>query len=436
LILAIYNLLLPFGLLVALPGFWLKMRRRGGYRRDFWQRIGIYRPEVRARLARMDKPVWLHAVSVGEVLVARKLIDELLRRKPDLDVVLSTTTSTGHAVARRTAPDRLLVLYNPVDLKFCVRRALDAIRPRLLVLVEAEVWPNLVAESRRWGIGVALANARLSPRSERRYRRALPFVAPVFGLVERAFVPEPGDRNRWARLGIAPDAITVTGSVKHDYESQPPDPRRGEFENVLGELWGRPLPPMILAASTHAGEEALIGKACLELRRTFPSLKFLVAPRHFERAAAVASELERLGLKVGRRSLAPTGEIDTFVIDTTGELAAWQGLADVVIIGKSFLSAGGQNPVEAIIAGRPVIFGPHMENFSTLAESLRREGGAIQVSGIDELVPAIARLLNSPDEARRHSENGRRALAPHQGAARRTAAGLLEEPPADGARVE
>ena len=159
----------------------------------------------------------------------------------------------------------------------------------------------------------------------------------------------------------------------------------------------------------------------------FPRLRFLVAPRHFERAAAVAFELQRLGLNVGRRSQSPTGGIDTFLIDTTGELAAWQAVADIVVIGKSFLATGGQNPAEAIMTGRPVIFGPHMENFSALTDALLRQRGAIQVGGFDELSVTIARLLDDPDEARVLAENGRRALAPHQGAARRTAAALLSE---------
>jgi 3-deoxy-D-manno-octulosonic-acid transferase len=401
------------------------MRRRGGYGRDFWQRFGVYRREVRERLARMDKPVWLHAVSVGEVIVARKLIAEWLRQRPAADVVLSTTTSTGHAVAQRDAPDSLVVIYNPLDLRGCVQRALDTIRPQRLILVEAEVWPNLVAEARRWGLPVTLANARLSPRSERRYRRHRCLVAPIFSLLDEVFVPEPDDRARWTAIGVRPEAIAVAGSVKHDYEAQSPDSRIVEFEQVLGNLWGHPLPPLLLAASTHGGEEAAIGRVYLALREKFPRLKYLVAPRHFERATEVSLALDQLGLRVGRRSRSPAPDIDTYLIDTTGELRAWQAIADVVVIGKSFLSTGGQNPVEALMGGRPVIFGPHMENFSALAAVLLERGGAIQVPDVAALETAVARLLDDPPAARTMVANARLALEPHQGAARRTISAIL-----------
>lgn len=417
--------MLPLGLLLALPGSILKMRRRGSSWREFRERCGFYGQETRQRLALMNKPFWLHAVSVGEVLVARKLIAELVRQRPDTDIVLSTTTSTGYAVARQNAPPGLQVIHNPLDLRACVRRALDAIQPGQLVLIEAEVWPNLVTQSRKWGVPVSLANARLSPRSERRYRRWHYLVSPFFSLLDKVFVPEPEDCERWIAIGVRAEAIAVAGGVKHDYEAEQADARVRGFEELLGALWGRPLPPLLLVASTHSGEEAALARVYLSLRRKFPRLKLLVAPRHFERAASVMQELQKLGLVTGRRSQSPKGDLDAFIIDTTGELRGWQALADVVVIGKSFLSTGGQNPVEALMAGRPVVFGPHMENFASLVAALLSHKGAIQVSSLDELEFAICRLLENPDAARQLVENGRRVLAPHQGAARRTAQALL-----------
>jgi len=434
---ALYNLALPPALLAALPGQLLKMRRRGGAVRDFGQRLGYFRPEAAARLAALAKPWWIHAVSVGEVLVAAKFIAAVRARAPLAPLVLSTTTSTGHAVARRELPADVPVFYNPVDLPGAVDRTLDAVRPGRLILVEAEVWPNLLHAAHAWGMEVALINARLSPRSERRYLAARPLVAPLLAQLDRVLVPEPEDVARWSAIGVRADVVQVTGSLKHDYEGLPEDPQTNGLATMMDSLWGAPRPPLLLAASTHPGEESLLAKVFLELRAALPTLRFLVVPRHVERSEAVTAELSALGLTIVRRSqldgnppaARPDPRVnpgpDVLLIDTTGELRAWQPLAGAVVIGKSFLSHGGQNPVEALMAGRPVVTGPHMENFAPLMRSLRAHDAVIQVADADALGPVLRTLLTSPDHAARLATAARTALAPHQGAARRTAEILL-----------
>jgi 3-deoxy-D-manno-octulosonic-acid transferase len=213
-ILLAYNLLLPFVLVVLLPASLVKMRRRGGYGAKFWQRFGFFDAATRARLeSGRGRTWWLHAVSVGEVNVARKLIAERLKVAPGDPVVLSVTTSTGHAVAVKDAPEALTVIYSPVDLLPVPGRLLEMIRPVVLVLVEAEVWPNLVWGARKRGIPVVLANARLSPRSERRYGKVRALVEPVFGLLTRVLVQDASDAARWASIGVPAERIVLSGSV-------------------------------------------------------------------------------------------------------------------------------------------------------------------------------------------------------------------------------
>src|SRR5262245_53757666 len=215
----VYNLFWPLGLLFFLPGYIAKMIRRGGYREKFGQRVGIYDSALWKRLSNQSS-TWLHAVSVGEVNIALKLANALRVLEPDLQCVLTTTTTTGFALARKTAPPWIEVMYTPLDYWPIMRRAFSLIRPVRIVLVEAEVWPNLAAAAGARRIPLALVNARLSPRSERRYRRFRFFVAPTFRLLDLVCVPEQGDIERWAALGVPRNRIQVTGSIKFDPDVQ------------------------------------------------------------------------------------------------------------------------------------------------------------------------------------------------------------------------
>src|SRR6478609_5388181 len=415
----IYNLFWPLGLLIFLPGYFAKMIRRGGYREKFGQRLGIYDSEVRNRLSN-QRSTWLHAVSVGEVNIALKLASALRALEPDLYCVLTTTTTTGFALARRTAPPWIEVMYTPLDYWPIMGRAFSVICPARIGLVEAEVWPNLAAAAHARRISLALVNARLSPRSERRYQRFRFFVAPTFRLLDLVCVPERRDVERWTALGVSRNRIHVTGSIKFDPGVQT------QSHSVAGSIAAAFSPDslVLFGGSTHRGEEEILATVFLRLREQFPSLRLFIAPRHVERLQEIRAHLAAMPLRVTLASEALTGgavDADCMLLDTTGELQRWYGIATVVFVGKSLAAHGGQNPVEPILASKPVVFGPHMENFTTLAKTLVSNNAAMQVNDSDSLECTIARLLRDSEARERLVANAHAALSEHKGGTTRTA---------------
>jgi 3-deoxy-D-manno-octulosonic-acid transferase len=420
----IYNLLWPIGLLFFLPGYLMKMVRRGGYRKKFGQRLGIYDRELRARLAPSGgkRSTWLHAVSVGEVMVALKLAQQLRTLEPDVPCVLTTTTTTGFALANKNAPPWIEVMYTPLDFWPVMRRAFSTIHPAKIVLVEAEIWPNLAAKAHAQRIPLVLVNARLSPRSEGRFRRFRFFVEPTFRLLDLICVQEQEDVDRWAALGVERSRIKYTGSIKYD----PTGLDDGADVEEAGHLVVvNPEHPVLLGGSTHRGEEEILAKIFARLRQKFPSLYLFIAPRHVERVREIRAQLEALPLRVRLASEAANhseAEVDCVLLDTTGELRRWYSIATVVFIGKSMSAHGGQNPVEPIMAGRPVVFGPHMENFVTLAGTLISKEGAIQVHDVESLERTIENLMGDTEARQRLVRNAREVLDQHRGATARAAA--------------
>ena len=427
----LYNICFPLFLVVFLPGYLRRMFRRGNYRRDFWQRFGFFRAEVLDRLAKNPTPLWLQAVSVGEMLVALKLVAALRAREPALPLVLSTTTTTGYQLAKERAPGDVEVIYTPIDLAGAVRRTFRVVRPSQLVIVDGGLWPNQLWQAQREKVPTALVNARLSPRSERRFHRLRRVTATMFGLLDLVAVPGEADLGRWHSLGVVQENLRCTGSIKFDdtaaqvLAARTPEALRG----LLMEAGASPGAPVLLAGSTHPGEEKILGSIYRELRLEFDSLFLVVVPRHAERAAAIRADLEALGLRVVNRTAlsgknaAPPGEV--LLVDTTGELRDWYGVADIVFVGKSLTTTGGQNPAEAIAAGKPVVLGPHMENFADLVTALLAADGAVQVRDAAELTTACQHLLADPARACEIAANARRQLDAHRGAADRTAKLLL-----------
>lgn len=420
----LYNLCFPLVFAFLLPGFLVRMLRRGNYRHKFGQRFAVYSGRVRRRLLeRRGQWIWVHAVSVGEVLIALKFI-ERLRRETDLPVLLSTTTSTGFALANRRRTEDLEVIYNPVDLWPCARRATHLIRPRALVLVEAEVWPNITAFTKRLGAPVLLINARLSPRSESRYRRFRLLTAPLFRQLDLICTQSDADVARWIGLGVKPERILHTGSIKFDQENQAARPNPVLVERLRAEGVGTDL-PVLLGGSTHDGEERILAEILLRLRERIPGLYLILVPRHFERAKAIVEALQDLPLKIARRTEEPDGRSDVLLVDTTGELQDWYRLATVVFIGKSLTATGGQNPAEAVQADKPVVFGPHMENFADFTRGILAAHGAIQVRDPEALERQLEALLTDPGRREKLTAAAASVLEPHQGAAGRSVGELL-----------
>lgn len=431
----LYNLCFPVAFLILLPGYLHRMVRRGSFRRHFWQRLGFFPADLRARLAACRPQMWLQAVSVGEMLVALKLIAALRELDPQLTLVLSTTTTTGFQLARERAPADVEVIYTPIDSLGAVRRTFRAVRPGQVVIVDGGLWPNQLWEARKRGIPTALVNARLSPRSERRFRKFRPLAAAIFRSLDLVAVAEERDVERWKKLGVPSENLHRTGSVKFDdaavgstATSPSPDTSAG-LRALLQGAGVAPDAPILLAGSTHSGEEKTLGTLYMRLRQTFPGLFLIVAPRHVERATNVRTDLEAIGLRVCNRTALPRGEKcgDVLLIDTTGELREWYFVATLVFVGKSLTAVGGQNPAEAVAAGKPVLFGPHMENFEEFVNGLLAIDGAVQVHDAGDLEAACARLLAAPESARKMADRARRQLEAHRGAARRTAALLLAQ---------
>ena len=417
----IYNLFFPLVFVGLLPGYLLRMLRRGGYREKFPQRFGRYTAEDRARFARGEW-IWLHSISVGETLLALKLAREMRGVDPTRQIALSVTTSTGYAVAREAASDWLEVIYNPLDAPWIVRAALDAVRPQRLIFVEA-IWPNLLAEAKRRGLPVTFV-PRLSPRSEARFRRAAVLTGPIFRLIDALAVQETDDIARWRSLGVWPERIHVTGNSKFDHAAAGGE-RVAEFRAILTRLGVAETAPVLLAGSTFAGEERIIAEIFRELRGQFPELFLIIVPRHVERTAEILADLRPLDLRIARRTEDTSAPADVLIVNTTGELRDWYHLATVVFIGKSLTAHGGQNPVEPVLAGKPVVFGPHMENFQAIVARWREAEAAVQVADAAELRTRLAELLAQPE---RRIELARRAseiVAAHAGATARTVAVLL-----------
>jgi 3-deoxy-D-manno-octulosonic-acid transferase len=412
--LAIYRLVLPVLFVAAFPGWIVKMLKRGGFGTRLGERAAIFSTPLEYEPC---GAVHFHAVSVGEAMLALKLIREWHATEPGRRFVLATGTATGHAVATAAEIPGLRVTYSPLDFPSMVRRYLDRFEPTQIVLLEGEAWPHLLLECQRRGIPVRLVNARMSPRSARRFRKFAATLRPIYQLLATVAIQEPEDAAIWEILGIDRENIHATGSLKFDPGSSKARPQhRDAFQHML-DAFG-PGRPVILAASTHAGEDALIARA---IQEADPTALAVLVPRHAERRGEVQADLQRAGFKVVFRSKFPSSPIAAdacFVIDSTGELRDWTAHADVVIIGKSFLSTGGQNPCEAILAEKPVVFGPHMENFQPLGERLVASGGAIGAANSAELAQAIRRALD-PQQAQEITRMASLALTRHDGATRR-----------------
>ncbi len=396
----LYNILFVIGFLVMLPHFLLRMKRRGGYLHDFSHRFGSYRPELRAKL-REGPRIWVHAVSVGELFVAMKFMEELRKRRPGARFVLSTTTSTGHAIADRQLQADDVLIYFPIDFPAIVRRALNAIRPQALVLVECELWPNLIRLAKRRGIPVVLVNGRISEHSYRGYRMLRIFTRPLLSEVDLFCVQSEADRERLVDLGAAASRIHVVGTAKYDLASGDGGGAEKAWA-VLGKAGIGRDDLVLLGGSTWAGEEAALLDAYRGLKERFPRLALVLVPRHAERSGDVVKDIEAAGLRWVRRTALEAGpqeRPDVLLVDTTGELKMFYAAASIIFVGKSLTQHGGQNIIEPAQFGKPILVGPNMENFAAVMDDFRSAGAIVEVKDAKGLLQAIEQLL--ADEARR-----------------------------------
>jgi len=398
------GLVLPLALLRL---FW-RSRRAPGYRRRVAERF------ARVPLLPQGPRLWVHAVSVGEVQVAAPLIRRLQDDHPGLDVVVTTTTPTGAARVAELLGGRVRHFYTPYDLPVLVRRFLDRIGPGAAVFVETEVWPNILAGCAARGIPCLLANARLSERSLRGYRRLGEVAREAFGGFQVIAAQTEEDAARYRALGVPPERIRVFGSVKFDLEVPP---SAYEQADAIKRLWGDDRPVWI-AASTHEGEEEQVLEAHRLLLKRLPRALLVIVPRHPERFGRVAALVRRRGLGLARRSeMASCGpDVAVFLGDTMGELPMFLAAGDLAFIGGSLVAHGGHNPLEAAAVGVPVLFGPHMVNFAAIARLLLAAGAACQVADVTALVGCLETWLSDASARSEAGEAGRGVVAANRGA--------------------
>jgi 3-deoxy-D-manno-octulosonic-acid transferase len=389
----IYRLLFPFVLLATAPYYLWRMRRRGGYGAGFRQRFGLLAP-LGARRPGTPR-VWLQAVSVGEVLAVEPIVRAL--GADGVEVMLTTTTSTGRRVATDAHLPRVCgIAYFPVDWMPFSSRAWAAIKPDLAIVTEGERWPEHMHQARRRGVPVLCINARLSDRSFRRLGRYPAVAGFVLGGMTRLLAGSPQDAERFRELGYPDDRMAVTGNIKLDVTI----PRLGEGARAaLGAELGLPAGRLVLlGSSTWPGEEEALVEALRAARSSGVGCSLLLVPRHAERRAEIETMLRATGLSFHMRSRgAAPGAVDVAVGDSTGELRAMTQLADVVFVGKSLAPhTEGQTPVEAAALGKPILFGPGMGNFRSIARDLLERGAARKVAGAADLASQAAALLGDP----------------------------------------
>ncbi len=392
----LYEIVFWMVLLLAGPYYLSRMRHRGGYAQDFGERFGFLNRSKREALRGL-KPIWIHGVSVGEVDLALHLI-ESIRNKTDVKIVLSTTTSTGHALALQKLPPDISIFYYPLDSQFCFVPLHRLLHPRAFILIEAELWPNHLNYCARKGVPLFLLNARLSKRFLPRYRRAQQLFRPAFRAFRGVTTQSAEDSAILAELGFPASGIKMLGSVKYDTAL-----RHGASGTspLLQQLAFYGTRPCWVAGSTHAGEEAIVCEAFARLKSLHPDLWLVVAPRHAERSDEIEKIFLAQGMRCTRRSaLASSVEkTDIVLLDTTGELKFVYQRASVVFVGKSLTGHGGQNILEPAASGKPIVFGPHMENFEHIAHDFLKAGAAIQVKTPQELESKIGEILSSPQIA-------------------------------------
>jgi 3-deoxy-D-manno-octulosonic-acid transferase len=421
-ILLLYNLALIAVLVLGAPWWLFRMATTQKYREGLWQRLG----RVPLLAGQGNRPlIWIHAVSVGEVLAVSGLVKSLDNALPDYFVAVSTTTRTGQALAReRFGSNR--VFYCPLDLPWAVRSYVNTLRPRLFILAETEFWPNLLSGCFRRGIPVAVVNARISDRSWPRYRRLRRLWRPFLSRLDRVLAQSQTDADRLKAIGCAPQRVSVAGNLKFDVRAA----NEAEATRLLKQLTAGLR--LVVAGSTVDGEEAILLKAWPQLLASNPRLAMVLAPRHPERFEAVAALLEKSGVPWVKRShwsskppIPPLPDGTIVLLDTIGELASVYSLASVAFVGGSVTHSGGHNPLEPAQFGVPIVMGPGYANFRAITDDLLAHD-AIRVTAKEDLAAALTDLLEDRPKAEAMGDRARQVFEQQAGATDRCVQAIRE----------
>ena len=405
---ALLNLAIPFGLVsLALRGF-----KNPAYWSRWSERFGAANTTV---LNKAPFDLWVHAVSVGEVRAAAPLILRLIKEKPGINILLTTTTPTGSAMVGQMLQDKVAHCYFPYDLNWAMKRFVAAVKARVVLVMETEIWPNMIAAVNASGATLVYTNVRLSERSYAGYAKFPKFVKQTLSQVDSFAVQGKADRKHLELLGVASDKIAETGSIKFDVNVAPSLRESAEvMRRQLGQdrlIW--------IAGSTRDGEESKLLAAYKELKQQFPSLLLILVPRHPERFDYMARKIQRRDLRCVRRTEnlpELSADVDVYLGDTMGELSLMYACSDVAFVGGSLEPLGGQNILEPCALGVPVVFGPHMFNFPDISRWTIKEGAGKMVQDAEELIDVLSELLSNPSLRDEMGNKGMAFIDAHRGA--------------------
>ena len=405
------RLLLPF----ILFRLWWQGRQAPELRRNWQQRLGFV-PRASGTV------VWVHAVSVGETIAAAPMVRRLLARNPSITILMTAMTDTGLTQAKKMFGDQVQYAYAPYDTPGSIRRFLNRANPRILVIMETEIWPNMIRQSRSRGVPVFLINARLSERSARGYERVKSLVAPIMRSISWVAAQAEKDAERFRRIGVAASKVTVTGSVKFDVDI--PEAVREASRELKASFSSR---PVWIAGSTHEGEEAQLLEAHRQLLNSHPDALLILVPRHPERFESVTEKVSKQAFSLARRSRSEDpSSADVYLGDTMGELMMLYGVSDVAFVGGSLIERGGHNPLEPAGWGIPVISGPHVFNFETIYQRLVDDRGVVIVSGSDDLFQHLLTLFDDVDERQASGQRALSVVNKNRGALDKVVDGIIE----------
>lgn len=405
------RLLLPF----ILFRLWWQGRQAPELRRNWQQRLGFV-PRASGTV------VWVHAVSVGETIAAAPMVRRLLARNPSITILMTAMTDTGLTQAKKMFGDQVQYAYAPYDTPGSIRRFLNRANPRILVIMETEIWPNMIRQSRSRGVPVFLVNARLSGRSARGYERVKSLVAPIMRSISWVAAQAEKDAERFRRIGVAASKVTVTGSVKFDVDI--PEAVRETSRELKASFSSR---PVWIAGSTHEGEEAQLLEAHRQLLNSHPDALLILVPRHPERFESVTEKVSKQAFSLARRSRSEDpSSADVYLGDTMGELMMLYGVSDVAFVGGSLIERGGHNPLEPAGWGIPVISGPHVFNFETIYQRLVDDRGVVIVSGSDDLFQHLSTLFDDVDERQASGQRALSVVNKNRGALDKVVDGIIE----------